>query len=63
MIKYGKRNATTRLMIYQNFWKLRKNENFRENFEKYENFNFLKEKIRNIWDEEALYESSVRKLG
>ena len=63
VINYGKCNETTRLMISQNFWKFQKYENFREKFEKIEFLNFKEEKLRTIWDVEALYESSVRKLG
>ena len=44
MIKHEKRNALTRLMIYQKIWKFRKYENFREKTEKYENFEFYKSK-------------------
>ena len=62
-IKYGKRIATTRLMICQLFWKLRKNENFRGKLNIWK-FKISKKKMmRNLLDEEALYESSVRKLG
>ena len=44
VVKYRKRNATTRLMIYQKFWKFRKYEIFREQIEKYENLKFSKGK-------------------
>ena len=63
MLKYEKRNTTTRLMIFQTFGELRKNEHFREKIEKYKISNFEKGNDRNVLDEEALYESSVRKLG
>ena len=47
----------------QNFWKFQKYENFRENFEKFRNFEFYRREDKTICDVEALYESSVRKLG
>ena len=50
VIKCGKRNATTRLMRFQNFWELRKNENFRENFEKYGNFEFHRIKREEVYE-------------
>ena len=55
-----KGNASAGLMGSQIF------ENFKKmiiSIKKNENFKFLKKKYGGVWDGEALYESSVRKLG
>ena len=41
-LKCRKRNVTTRLMISQSFCKVRKNENFQEKIETYDNFKCFK---------------------
>ena len=44
------------------FWKIWKNENFQEQMEKYENFQFSKERDKKKRDDEALYESPCGNL-
>ena len=51
--------APLRSQIFENFEKMK---NFQENIEDFRNFGIFSEK-RVVWDEEALYEFSVRKLG
>ena len=46
VLKCEKHNATARPMIFQALTKFRKDENFRENFEKYRNFEFHRRKSR-----------------
>ena len=61
VIKCENHNASTRPMIFLNFGIFWKNKNFEKNRKIFE---FLERYMKRIlWDEEALYESSVRKLG
>ena len=58
LIKYENANATTRPIIYQNFRNLRKNKKWNSHFVFC--FAFI---FEILFFEEALYESSVWKLG
>ena len=63
VIKCNKANTSARLMgsqISRNFEKMRIFEKILKNKEI---SNFIEAKDRSMWDGEALYESSVRKLG
>ena len=60
VIKCKKANASARLMGFQISPKFEKIENI---WKKYEIFDFQRRKLRILGNEEALYESSVRKLG
>ena len=64
MIKARKGNEKHTFHEVPDFQKFRKNENFQENNENFRIFwIFQKRKTRQLGNGEALYESSVRKLG
>ena len=64
MIKAREGNEKHRFYEVPDFRKFRKNENFQENIENFQIFGiFQKRKTRQLGNGEALYESSVRKLG
>ena len=64
MIKARKDNEKHRFHEVPDFQKFRKNENFQKNMENFRIFRILSNrKTKQLGNEEALDESSVRKLG
>ena len=63
MAKGEKGNARVRSMIFLKFSNFEKMRNFKKISNNFEISSFFKRNVKCVWDDEALYESSVRKLG